>query len=473
MTYYLVQIIVFQLLFLVCYDLFLRKETFFKWNRVYLLATLGLSFVLPFISLATIRENIPSEYIIQLPAIVIEGQSATAAAAENFDWFKLLSLVWVAGLFIAAVVFALKLRRIISLKKQGELVKGREFNLIRLTGTDKAFTFFRNIFIGDQLSASQSESILLHERIHVAEGHSWDLMIMEAIRVVLWFNPLVYLYQKRMVELQEFTADALVARQQDRSHYYEQLLNAVFGTEKISFINTFFNHSLIKKRIVMLQRSKSKKVFMLKYLLLIPLLAAMVVYTSCTQETAVKEEPPVADMVSQLISAIEEKGELSVEDRKRLVEVLNDGQVDLHFTDENGNVVAGKLRTKAENTFFYRDSKSIMDIDQVPVFPGCENLDNDAARKCFMVKMTELIINNFDVEAVKAAGINTDQRMAVSFTVTKTGEVVVNGIKADHPELEKQISNAMSKVPNMTPGEHEGETVAVQLGLPILYQLAD
>ena len=223
----------------------------------------------------------------------------------------------------------------------------------------------------------------------------------------------------------------------------------------------------------MLQRSKSKKVFMLKYLLLIPLLAAMVVYTSCTQETAVKEEPPVADMVSQLISAIEEKGELSVEDRKRLVEVLNDGQVDLHFTDENGNVVAGKLRTKAENTFFYRDSKSIMDIDQVPVFPGCENLDNDAARKCFMVKMTELIINNFDVEAVKAAGINTDQRMAVSFTVTKTGEVVVNGIKADHPELEKQISNAMSKVPNMTPGEHEGETVAVQLGLPILYQLAD
>ena len=117
---------------------------------------------------------------------------------------------------------------------------------------------------------------------------------------------------------------------------------------------------------------------MLKYLLLIPLLAAMVVYTSCTQETDVQEDPPVADMVSQLISAIEEKGELSVEERKRLVQVLNEGGDDLHFMDENGNVVAGKLRTKAENAFFYKDSKSIMDIDQVPVFPGCENLDNDA-----------------------------------------------------------------------------------------------
>ena len=223
----------------------------------------------------------------------------------------------------------------------------------------------------------------------------------------------------------------------------------------------------------MLQRSQSKKVFMLKYLLVIPLLAAIVVYTSCTQETEVQEDPPVSDMVSQLITAIEEKGDLSPEDRKRLYGVLNEGGNDLHFTDENGNVVEGKLRTKMHNEFKYRDSRGMMDIDQVPIFPGCENMSNDEARKCFMVKMTELIIANFDVEAIKAAGINTDQRMAVSFTVTTTGNVEVNAVKAGHPELENQIRNAMAKVPNMTPGEHQGKVVAVQLGLPILYKLVD
>lgn len=221
----------------------------------------------------------------------------------------------------------------------------------------------------------------------------------------------------------------------------------------------------------MLQRSQSKKVYLFKYLLLIPLLASIVVYTSCTQETDVQDDPPTADMVSKLITAIEQKGDLSEEDRKRLFGVLNEGGENLHFTDKDGNVVAGKLRTTSENEFFIKDTKTIMNIDQVPVYPGCENMSNDEARKCFMVKMTQLIIQNFDVEAVKAAGINSDQRMVVDFTVSDTGSIEVNRIMAPHPELENQIRNAMSKVPNMIPGEHEGKKVAVQLALPILYKL--
>jgi hypothetical protein len=468
MIHYLIQTLVFQVLFLACYDLFLRKETFFNWNRVYLLGTLLFSFLLPFIKFPGIRQQLPEVYSFELPAIIIEsGASEASSTLADAGWGSWLTYTWLAGLFIAAGITALKLLKILRLKRKGELFRSEGFTLVRLPDSDAAFTFFRNVFMGELLGKAQSEAILRHEKVHVEQGHSWDLMLMELVRVVCWFNPLAYLYQRRMIELQEFTADALVSREQGRYAYYEHLLNSVFGTESISFINTFFNHSLIKKRIVMLQRSRSKKVYLLKYLLLIPLLASIVVYTSCAQETPVAEEPTSSDKVSELIAEIEAGGEVSPEDKLRLAKLLNEklGE-NLHFDAKervkfSENVVKGELR----------DQVTFMTLDMPPIFPGCEGQDANAARKCFMVKITEVIINNFDVDAIEAAGITTDQRMMVDFVVTETGEIKIGRIAAGHPELENQVRQAISQVPQLIPAQHQGKTVAAQLALPILYKI--
>src|SRR5690606_1094069 len=136
-----------------------------------------------------------------------------------------------------------------------------------------------------------------HELVHINHRHSWDLVFFELLRIIFWFNPLIYIYQSRIAELHEFIADKHTVKTNKKEHY-QHLLEEVFKTENISFINQFFNHSLIKKRIVMLQKSKTKKVWQLKYLSLVPLLIGMLIYTSCEKES-VTNNPEVVETANE------------------------------------------------------------------------------------------------------------------------------------------------------------------------------
>ncbi|MBV1923150.1 MAG: M56 family metallopeptidase, partial [Flavobacteriaceae bacterium] len=291
MIHYIIQIIAFQLLFLMVYDFFLKKETFFNWNRLYLLLTPFLSIVLPLIKINAIQETIPEEYIIQLPAVIIGTLSSeTVNSSLWYSNQNIWMLVWGLGFVVSLLLFSKKQFQINQLKKRGIKTNWEGLRIITLPSTDTAFSYFNTIFLGEELSEKQKSTILLHEKMHVTDKHSIDLLWFELLRIVFWFNPLVYVYQKRMVILQEFIADANVASQNDKASYYQDLLSQVFNTESISFINPFFNHSLIKKRIIMLQKSKSSKFLKLKYLLLVPIVCSMLVYSSCTQESKAQSQ---------------------------------------------------------------------------------------------------------------------------------------------------------------------------------------
>ncbi len=116
MIHYLLQIVAFQLLFLVVYDLFLKNETFFKWNRAYLLLTPVLSFVLPLIKIDLIRRHIPEEFIIQLPAVILNENSSSAITSETletvtlvpastFSFSEIIQIIWVTGAVISVFIF--------------------------------------------------------------------------------------------------------------------------------------------------------------------------------------------------------------------------------------------------------------------------------------------------------------------------------------------------------------------------------
>ena len=128
------------------------------------------------------------------------------------------------------------------------------------------------------------------------------------MRIVCWFNPLVYVYQNRLAELHEFIADAHVAKDHKKEHY-QLLLSQVFETQHISFINQFFKSSLIKKRIVMLQKKQSKKIWQLKYLLLVPIILGIMAYTSseresngsCRNETAQNQISDDATLIAETV----------------------------------------------------------------------------------------------------------------------------------------------------------------------------
>ncbi|MEE9364173.1 MAG: M56 family metallopeptidase [Cellulophaga sp.] len=281
MIQYILECLAFQLLFLVAYDLFLKGETFFQWNRLYLIGTHLLSLIIPWVKIEALKTTLPKEYIAYPEYLWGMNSLETVVVASersNFDinWG---ALVLFGGMAIAAVLFALKLLQIQKLKKSGEVRYFSNFTRVIVKQSNLAFSFFKTIFLGDEVVKKEHESIIKHELVHIEQKHSWDLLFFEFLRIIFWFNPLVYVYQKRTSELHEFIADATVAKTHKKEQY-QMLLSQVFQTEEISFVNHFFKSSLIKKRIVMLQKTKSKKVWQLKYLLLVPIVIGMLVYTS-------------------------------------------------------------------------------------------------------------------------------------------------------------------------------------------------
>jgi len=275
MLQYIIQIIAFQLLFLIIYDLFLKRETFFNWNRAYLLTTALLSLILPFIKIGRFKNVIPQIYVLQLPEINI-GQitpvsaetsdinalvtAATRTTTTDWSW----SIIFYLGLVISAGIFLVKLYKLVLIIQNNPRRWKGNVLIVTLLKSTAAFSFFHYIFLGEKLDSKEKTSILKHELIHVKQNHTLDLLIFEVLRIALWFNPLVYM-----------------------------LLSQVFETQKISFINTYFKESLIKKRIVMLSKSKSKKVRLIKYTLLIPMVLGMLAYTSSNAQD--NKESPLKD----------------------------------------------------------------------------------------------------------------------------------------------------------------------------------
>ncbi len=481
MIHYILQILVFQLLFLVAYDVFLKKELHFNWNRIYLIVTPILSFILPFIKIDFIRNSIPEEYIIQLPAVMLGGSSSEYIASETLSEITIagtsaisaaliIQLIWLSGMIIAFSVLCFKFYKVYQLKRKGVSTKLNGTRVISLPKTDTAFSFLNTIFIGEDLSEKQKETILLHEKIHIQQYHSIDLLFFEFIKIICWFNPLVYLYQSKMVLLQEFIADEKAASLKGKNEYYNGLLSQVFNTESISFINTFFNHSLIKKRIIMLQKSnlKQNKITQLKYLLLVPIIGVMLTYTSCTQETnaqagtnqvsktSTSSKSDIIKNIEALKESIAVKGEMTKEEELALKSLMV-------LTDGN------KLESP-----YYNEVKDIIEIpfgviQKVPTYPGCTG-DNEALKQCFTQNIMQFVGAEFNTK-VDNKDISGKQRIAVKFKIDNTGKVTNVQARSEFKELENEAVRVISSLPQMLPGEHEGKKVGVQYSLPIIFDI--
>ncbi|MEP2279355.1 TonB family protein [Maribacter sp.] len=308
MIQYILECIAFQLLFLVIYDFFLKKETFFQWNRVYLMGTFVLSLILPWVKIEAFKQQVPQTFA-QYPEYLWELQNVDVVvqAKESVSWnFTWQEGIFYGGMLVALVLFVLKIRQLYLLRKSGEKISYPLFTQIVIENSNIAFSFFKSIFIGDKVLKMKHDTIIAHELVHIKQRHTYDLLFFELMRIVGWFNPLVYVYQNRISELHEFIADAQVSKEH-KSDHYEQLLAQVFQTEHISFINQFFTKSLIKKRIIMLQKSKSKKVWQLKYLLLVPMVLGMLLYTSCEMYKGTSENKETTESDELLIAEVNTK----------------------------------------------------------------------------------------------------------------------------------------------------------------------
>ncbi|WP_417800240.1 M56 family metallopeptidase [Tenacibaculum sp.] len=505
MINYIIQVVLFQVLFVAVYDFFLSKETFFTKNRWYLLGTALLSFVLPLFKISTVQKAVPQEYYILLPEVVLSPQKVIEKAA----WYQSITyldvLFWV-GCALFLVVFLVKLERIIRLVLRYGTTRKDNYKLIFLPKETKAFSFFNYIFLGKDIPSSKQEKIIQHELVHSEEKHTIDLLFFELLKIVMWFNPMVYVYQHRISLVHEYISDAVASKSDKKENYINHLLADIFQVEHISFINQFYKHSLIKKRIIMMTKTKSKKVKQLKYLLLIPLLGSMVLYTACSSEEVkmnkVEKQPitiykseegkivkkPSTGYQSKYLDLFLGKelpntkeysiDDLTEEERGEYLALLNgfskEGMPQLNirvFEAENDRKMVAfdfmeKNKNQGKTNSQDSEDVSFSTMEKVPTFPGCAEGD----KACFARSLQQFVADNFDTSLSKTLGVSAGKkRIYVQFKIDKQGKVVDVKARAPHVTLKQHVEALVQKLPQMQPGEHKGKKVRVSYTLPITF----
>jgi beta-lactamase regulating signal transducer with metallopeptidase domain len=444
------------------YELLLKKETFFNWNRTYLLATSVLSMVLPYIKLQSFSKVIPAEYVINLPAVIIgQTKPENLRVTENLDTIILhnasinyVLLFWYIGVIVFSAVLLYKLVRIGLFKYLNTSIKKSGYSITTLENSEAAFSFLNVIFLGDQLKKGQKESILKHEKVHVKHMHTIDLLWFEVLRVIFWFNPLIYIYQKRVTEVHEFIADKSASKYQQ--NYYENLLAKTFNVAQFSLVNQFYSSSLIKKRIIMLTKKQSNKISKIKYVLTVPVIIVMLFVTSCKSDKNSNntELVTVLEHVEALKKSIAKNGVVTEDERKAIQEIY---KLTSNETEEE--------ETKSPEISFKT-------LDKAPIFPECdENATSEELKKCFSKSISTHVAKNFNTKLANDLNLTGRQKILVAFKIDKSGEITDVKVRAPHTELGEEAKRVINALPKLQPGMHDGKAVTVPYSLPIVFQV--
>lgn len=268
-AHYLLQVNLYLIVFYGFYKLLLDKETYFTLNRFYLVTAGFLSLVIPFIRLEWLTQqkaaqqvytSVKWDAVLQQATIVTEGQ-------EGFKWGTLLVYIYCGGIvfFLSRLIFNLLIvNKLIKNAKEGS-----------------AFSFLGKKII--DLELPYSNVIDSHEETHIKQWHTLDILFFELIGIITWLNPVIYLYKKAVKNIHEFLADEQAAKcQGDKTEYAMLILSKSFGINPSALTSNFFDKSLVKKRIYMLHKERSKKTAVLKYGISIPLFAIFIVFSSAT-----------------------------------------------------------------------------------------------------------------------------------------------------------------------------------------------
>jgi hypothetical protein len=253
------------------YWLLLKNETFFILNRVYLVSALVLSFVIPLTKVTSpllTREVAP---------LTFESMSQTPETGLFLSLSLVLGTVYALGVLILGARFISQLWRITHTIRNFPTQSCRDCRYVFIDTDTQPFSFFGHIFLNKEaISPHDLTRILAHERVHIKQYHSMDIILMELVTILQWFNPFVWPYKKSLKETHEYLADnAVIAQGCSAAGYQLLILEQHVGGKLVELAHNF-HHSLIKRRITMMSRIKSKGTAKLKLLLILPLAAFLV-----------------------------------------------------------------------------------------------------------------------------------------------------------------------------------------------------
>ena len=437
-------------LFYMFYRLVFYNDTFWTTRRIYLVFSILLAAVYPFISISGwLERQEPMQAImassVQLNEITVTATPLSVITIENL----LLAVYGIVSLFLVVKMFV-QLFSILRWKLKGKKMMLDGIDIMAIDGKITPFSFFTTIYMNPALhNEHETRQILTHESTHARQWHSLDVILSELLTILLWINPAAWLLKREIRHNLEFLADNSVLQSGiDSKNYQYHLLQLSYQIPENQLINKF-NVSPLKKRITMMNQQKTRKAGILKYSLIVPLALALVLSSNAEA------------LVSKAKHIISQKTDESTESFTPISTTVPSSLKDSVIIEkkEVENPVESVVQESKTAPGATNNERTYTVVENMPQFPGGEKeLMNYIARNL-----------RYPVEA-QQKGIQG--KIILRFIVTKLGKVenaeVIRGIDAS---LDKEGLRVVKSLPDWIPGEQNGEKVDVYYTLPIAFKL--
>ncbi|MGB5989246.1 MAG: M56 family metallopeptidase [Marinifilaceae bacterium] len=311
------------------------------------------------------------------------------------------------------------------------------YKLVEVSERNIAFSFLKYIIISEDFI--KEEEILSHELVHVNQKHSLDVIVINILQVILWFNPIIYFYTKAIQENHEYIADKEVIKHHSAGGYLQLLLSQTMANT-VSVMSCFAQSNL-KKRVIMMKKQKNMKYALLKYISAFTLPVVMFFAVSVCNEAS------AAENIKSVISKVTNVKDYSFKADSTDLIVIGD------------TVVTCKAKVIMPSDVTVVDEQVLVRAEQMPTFPG-----GVKAMYKFLGKNT-----TYPAEAQKN---NIKGRVFVGFVVDKDGSISnAKVLRPVNPYLDKEALRVVTSMPKWKPGVQSGNTVRVKYTVPINFSL--
>ena len=511
---YVLQVNVGLLVFYLLYRGLLARDTFLGMRRLYWWAAWVLAFLYPLVELGVWgRTETPLQVVMadyaEAMTVVVSAVAPEETAA--WSWQDGVALLWAAGASALLLRMLVQLAVVCRLARRGRKVEWHGVRVLAVEGDNVPFSFFRWIFVqpGNH-SEGELEEILAHEQAHVCQWHSLDVVVSELLCCLSWFNPAVWLAKRCVRQNLEFLADrAVVHSGFDRKNYQYHLLRLSYGVNIGQIVNNF-NVSPLKKRIMMMNKKKSRHAGALKYALLLPV-AGLLVLSANAEAVAETAENVVAHWtadegpVRMTGVVVDENGKplpgVTVVIKGSMLGVATDAEGRFEIVSPEGKtLVFTYVGRKTQEVAFdagTTDIKVVMPVEDVELNPlvaaDVESILNQAADSTKdevvsvwqdeffkvvedMPQFTDGNIFDYLAQHVRypeeAEKNGIGGMVYVQFVIDTAGNVVEpKVIRGVSPELDAEALRVVSEMPAWKPGMQRGKPVRVSFTLPVIFKL--
>ncbi len=517
------------------YRLSYHRFTHFTLNRIYLLFTVILGLMLPLLAFVDWSSGIQPAVVLDYSAPVIYSIDAVIEHSARADysafWYTSFLLIYGIGLAYTMFNFLLGVTKILKVAQRADKQCRQGFVIYYSDHFHLPFSFYKWIFLSKSFPLDNQEKLILnHERCHVQQGHTFDTIFLELVKIFFWCSPIIYFIKKELVTVHEYLADQFSTQDQNIKEYGQLLLGQSSASVELALTHHFFQAHL-KNRLIMLKQKKSSKKSMALYALSLPVVLVVglsflpynegaledrvqieisgtsdshkdadisldtnrVVASKIVGLTSTKNAPPLESALTRFIlnndhtlmtvDSHETDFDITVYNKygEKQTTRQDGSEVDISDLVTDNYLVNYKSSKLKFNQFLkiYRTEVSSIDtskqvhlqVDQMPRFPGCEQSDD-----CSQRKLVEYIVANLKYpKSAQLAGI--EGLVLTQYVVDENGKMknieVVRNVSNDCDNASKTLLEKMAQEVTWIPGKLDGEKVNVKMTLPIKFELAD